>query len=143
MSVGTRSVIARGVRITSKGGVTIGERTNVNGGVLLDGRGGLTIGSRVNVSPEALLLSADHDLRSPSFAGRDRPTVIGDRVWIATRAVVLPGSSVGEGAVIAAGAVVRGIVAPWTVMAGNPAQPVAIRPDSAQQSLIEYRRWLQ
>jgi maltose O-acetyltransferase len=134
--------LERGVRVTGKGGVTVGQNTNVNTGVVLDGRGGLHIGARVNISPEALILTAEHDPRSPDFAGVEAAVVIGDRVWIAARAIVLPGSRVGEGAVVAAGAVVRGEVEPWTIVAGNPARKVGDRPADAQSSLQPYRRWL-
>jgi len=67
---------------------------------------------------------------------------VGRRSWIASHAIVLPGTSIGEGAVVAAGAVVHGDVAPWTIVAGNPAQPVAERPRDSQQRLVPYRRFL-
>jgi maltose O-acetyltransferase len=134
--------LERGVRVTEKGGVTVGENTNINTGVVLDGRGGLEIGSKVNISPEALILTAEHDPSSPDFAGVTSPVAIGDRVWIAARAMVLPGSRVGEGAVVAAGAVVRGDVEPWSIVAGNPARKVGERPPHAQSSMLPYRRWL-
>jgi acetyltransferase-like isoleucine patch superfamily enzyme len=134
--------LERGVRVTGKGGVALGENTIVNTGVVLDGRGGLQIGSKVNISPEALILTAEHDPRSPDFAGVDSGVVIGDRVWIATRAMVLPGSRVGEGAVVGAGAVVKGEVEPWSIVAGNPARKVGDRPADAQSSMPPYRRWL-
>jgi acetyltransferase-like isoleucine patch superfamily enzyme len=133
--------LERGVRVTGKGGVEIGSETNVNAGVVLDGRGGLRIGSKVNISPEALILSAEHDPRSPDFAGVEAAVVIGDRAWIAARAIVLPGSEIGEGAVVGAGAVVRGKVEPWSIVAGNPARKVGDRPRDAQSRLEPYRRW--
>ncbi|HEX4625181.1 MAG TPA: hypothetical protein VH231_12045 [Solirubrobacteraceae bacterium] len=134
--------LERGVRVTGKGGVTVGESTNINTGVVLDGRGGLYIGAKVNISPEALILTAEHNPRSPDFAGVESAVVIGDRVWIAARAIVLPGARVGEGAVVGAGAVVRGVVEPWTIVVGNPARKVGDRPADAQSSLQPYRRWL-
>lgn len=143
MDVGDRCAVERGVRVTTRGGVTIGAGCNINQGVLLDGRGGLTIGARVNISPEVCLLTAGHDVDSPTFAGRVQPTVVGDRCWVATRAIVLPGTVLGEGAVVAAGAVVRGDVPPWTVVAGAPAQPVGARSPDAQRELPAYRRWFQ
>jgi len=133
--------LERGVRVTGKGGVTVGPDTNINAGVLLDGRGGLRIGSKVNISPEALILTAEHDPRSPRFAGVEAGVVIGDRAWVAARAIVLPGSAVGEGSVVAAGAVVRGEVEAWSIVAGNPARKVGDRPRDAQSHLEPYRRW--
>jgi acetyltransferase-like isoleucine patch superfamily enzyme len=141
-SIGAGTLVERGVTVTTRGGVRIGEGCVVNRGATLDGRGGLAVGDRVNISPEAMVLTADHDVDSPSFAWRARPVSIGARSWIATRAMVLPGSSVGEGVVVAAGAVVAGEVAPFTVVAGVPARPVRDRPVDAQRSLPPYRRWL-
>lgn len=141
-SVGAGTVVERAIAVTTRGGVRIGDGCIVNRGVTLDGRGGLEVGDLVNISAEALLLTADHDVDSPSFQWRPRPVSVGSRAWIATRALVLPGSSVGEGAVVSAGAVVVGDVAPFTVVAGVPARPVRERPPDAQRSLPSYRRWL-
>ena len=55
------------------------------------------------------------------------PTTIGDGAWIGMRAMLMPGVTIGEGAIIAAGAVVTRDVAPYTVVGGNPAQPIKKR----------------
>lgn len=141
-SIADGTSIGRKVRIECKGGLRIAAGCNVNARVLLDARGGLTIGPLVNISPEAMLLSAGHDIRSPDFDGRVAHTVIESRAWIASRAIILPGAVVGEGAVVGAGAVVRGHVEAWSVVAGNPARPVAARPSDAQTHLPPYQRWL-
>ena len=47
---------------------------------------------------------------------------IGDGVWLGARAIILPGVTIGEGAVVAAGAVVTKDVEPWAVVGGNPAK---------------------
>ncbi len=52
------------------------------------------------------------------------PVTIHDRVWIGFNAIILKGVTIGEGAVVAAGAVVTKDVAPYTVVAGNPARPI-------------------
>jgi putative colanic acid biosynthesis acetyltransferase WcaF len=140
-SVGADTSVGRRLRIEGKGGITIGPGCNINARTHLDGRSGLWIGAGVNISPEAILLSAEHDLRSPHFDGRSRRTIVGDRAWIASRAMILPGADIGEGAVVGAGAVVKGRVDPWTIVAGNPARVVGERPRDAQQVLHPYRRW--
>ena len=58
-------------------------------------------------------------------------TVIGDGVWIGMRSMILPGIHIGEGAVIAAGSVVAKDVPPYTVVGGNPAQPIRKRFDDS------------
>jgi len=140
--IGERCVFQRGVRISSRGGVRIGQNCNINHGVLLDGGGGLVIGSFVNISPEALLLTTEHDPDSPIFQGRGRPVAIGDRTWISSRAIVLPGTTIGEGAIVAAGAVAHREVLPWAIVAGNPARVVRSRPNEAQAGLPYYQRFL-
>ncbi|MGZ4202978.1 MAG: acyltransferase [Thermoleophilaceae bacterium] len=138
--VGAGCSIERRVRVESTDQLNIGPRTTINTGVLLDNRGGLTIGTLVNISPHALVLSSDHDPASPTFEDRKRPVVLHDRCWIGTRAIVLPGAEVGEGAIVAAGAVAHGQVPAWTIVAGNPAAPIGGRPRDAQAELPRFRR---
>ncbi len=114
-------------------GLSIGENTRINRGVCLDGRGPLSIGANVSVSPEVAILTTQHAWRTPGFPLESRPVVIEDHVWIGMRATVLPGSTIGRGAVVAAGAVVSGTVPPLAVVAGVPARQVAERPQAALQ----------
>lgn len=108
--------------------VFLGHRTIINFGCLLDGRKhDIRTGKDVSIGPEAAILTLGHDPNSASFEDRGAPVVIGDRVWIAYRAVVLPGVTIGEGAVVAAGAVVTKDVPPFSVVAGNPARVVRQR----------------
>jgi maltose O-acetyltransferase len=110
-------------------GVQLGERSVLNHGCLLDGRRHpIRIGRDVSIGPEAALLTLGHDPRSPSFVDRGGPVTIGDHAWIGFRAIVLPGVSIGEGAVVGAGAVVSRDVPPFTIVAGNPARPIGSRP---------------
>jgi len=140
--IGSGTAIERGVKVTTKGGVTVGASCNVNRGVKLDGRGGLSIGDHVNISEEVMILTADHDPDSPSFEGRLRKVVIGSRVWLATRALVLPGSVVGDGAVVAAGSIVAGEVAESSVVAGTVARAIRRRDPAAQTHFVTHHRWL-
>ena len=140
-TIGPGTTIERGVRVLARGGVTIGARCLINADVTLDGRGGLTIGDLVNISPEAMCLTADHDPDDEGFAGRYRPVSVGSRCWIATRAIVLPGSVVGDGVVVGAGSVVSGTVDGWGIVSGAPAERVRERKPEAQATLPRVRRW--
>lgn len=82
----------------------------------------ITIGNNVVVSREAFLCTASHDIASPTMELTTAPITIGDNAWICARAIVLPGVTIGEGAVVGAGAVVSKDVEPWTVVGGNPAR---------------------
>jgi maltose O-acetyltransferase len=108
-------------------GITIGRRTVINQQCSLDGRGGLTIGDYVNISPGVWVLTDSHDMHDPLFPEILSPVTIGDHVWIGSRALILPGVTLGEGAVVAAGAVVTNNVEPYTVVAGVPARPIGTR----------------
>lgn len=81
----------------------------------------IAIGDQVTVSQGARLCTAGHDMSSRSMELTTKPIAIGDCSWVAAWATVLPGVTIGEGAVVAAGAVVTKDVDPWTVVGGNPA----------------------
>lgn len=87
----------------------------------------IRIGERTTVSQGAFLCAASHDFSSPGFELITRPISIGAWSWVAARAFVGPGVTLGEGSVVGACAVVTRDVAPWTVVAGNPAKPVKER----------------
>ncbi|BDS07656.1 acetyltransferase [Oceaniferula spumae] len=84
--------------------------------------GGVTIGHHAIVSEGAFICGATHDYQSADFPLRSYPVEIGAHVWICAQAIVLPGVTCGEGAVLGAGAVCSKDLEPWTVYAGNPAQ---------------------
>ncbi|WP_283435048.1 CatB-related O-acetyltransferase [Neorhodopirellula lusitana] len=74
--------------------------------------------------------------------GRKGDTVIGNDVWIGTEALVMPGVNIGDGAIIAARAVVAKDVPPYTIVAGNPAKPVRNRFDEqVTNRLLDLRWW--
>ncbi len=69
-------------------------------------------------------------------------TVIGNDVWIGYDALIMPGVKVGDGAIIAARAVVTRDVAPYTVVGGNPAEPIHTRfPDAVIEELLAIAWW--
>ena len=82
----------------------------------------VTIGRRVVINDGALVLTASHSLRDPAWHHKKAPIVIGDYAEIASNAIVLPGVTIGRGAVVGAGAVVREDVPDYGVVVGNPAR---------------------
>ena len=143
VAVDNTATSGRGVHFMTVGGIVIGARSIINSGTVLDGRGGLIIGSDVNISPSVKLWSADHDPSSPTFAGRTRLVEVRQGAWIASSSVVLPGTVIGEGSVVGAASVCRGLIPPYEIWAGNPAQKVSRRPLTEAPTLPFYRRWWQ
>jgi acetyltransferase-like isoleucine patch superfamily enzyme len=82
----------------------------------------VTIGNRVCINDGAKILSASHDIRQPHWPSIARTITIGDYAWIATNAIILPGVTIGRGAVVGAGAVVTRDVPEGAVATGNPAR---------------------
>lgn len=104
----------------------------------LNNRGDITIGDNVAISSEVCILTADHDPQSSDFAGRTRSVNIEDYVFIGTRAMILPGVTLGKGCVVA-GAVVTKNVDPFTIVAGVPAKLIGSRSSELHYSASYHR----
>jgi putative colanic acid biosynthesis acetyltransferase WcaF len=96
-------------------------------GAWLDNLGEVSLGDNCCISQGALVETGSHDWTDENFGLIVRPVVVEDGVWIGARALVLPGSTVREGAVVAAGSVFSGTAHAWTVYRGNPAGPAKAR----------------
>jgi maltose O-acetyltransferase len=120
-----------------RSGCGIGAYSRINRKCCLDIRGGLRIGDNVSVSPEVTILTASHRVDDPAFRVEQRQVVIEDHVWIGTRAMIMPGVTLGRGCVIAAGAVVTRDVRPLAIVAGIPAREVGTRPSTATDYVLD------
>lgn len=109
----------------------IGEGSIIGDNAILDARSGLELGKNVNISSNVSIYSLQHDHRDPNFACRpDMGVKIRDRVWLGSNVIVLPGVTIGEGAVCCAGCVVTKDVDSYAVVAGIPAKKVGERPQN-------------
>jgi acetyltransferase-like isoleucine patch superfamily enzyme len=133
--------IHRGCRFYRPSHVCIGAHTVINRDVLLDGRTGLEIGNNVSISEGVAIFTLEHDPNSPTFDNRGAAVRIGDRVFVGARALILPGVTIGEGAVVAAGAVVTRDVPPFAIVGGVPAKPIGERTRDLWYQL-NYRKFL-
>jgi len=104
--------------------IRIGARVFVNCGLVALDVAAITIGDDVQIGPNVQLLTPTHpldaELRRAKWEAAE-PIVIEDNAWLGGAAIVLPGVTVGENAVVGAGAVVTKTVPPNVVVAGNPA----------------------
>ena len=87
----------------------------------------IVIGDYATVSQCSFLLAGTHDIDDPNFQLQTKPIHIGPRAWVAACAIVGPGVTIGEGAVLGGGGVAFKDLEPWTVYAGNPARKVRAR----------------
>jgi maltose O-acetyltransferase len=127
MQIGCCSTLHTGVRVFDPRGISVGEGTIIGYGTFIDGRDSVKIGSHTDIASEVMIYSSEHDLSSPEFAAVLAPVTIGDYVFIGPRAIILAGVNIGDGAVVAAGAVVTKDVAPYTIVGGVPAKEIGER----------------
>ena len=126
-TVGRRCFVRGGLLIQESFGLALGDDVFINAACCFDLSAPITLGNRVQLAYQVTLMTGGHDFGAhDSRAGKHRPQPIsiGDGVWIGARATVLPGVSIGAGAVVAAGALVTKDVPPDTVVAGVPAKPI-------------------
>jgi putative colanic acid biosynthesis acetyltransferase WcaF len=120
-------MIMLGAEVNDPGELKMGSHCIIGRKCILDARGGIELGRSVNIGSGAVLQTGKHLIDAPDFAAEFGPIVVGDRVWIAEGARVLAGVTIGEGAVVAAGAVVTKNVEPYTVVGGVPARYIRDR----------------
>lgn len=143
-TIGPGSYILMGCSFDCAGGLSMGRGSVINPNCRIDTRGSVTIGNNVSISNEVIILTADHDMNSPTMAGREKAVTLEDYVWIGTRAMILPGVTLRQAAVAAAGSVVTKSTTPYSVVAGIPAQEIKKR--SSEQAYTydaSYKRLFQ
>lgn len=111
--------------------VTIGARTSIGFHTFIYSTSEIEIGEDCMVASFVYIVDSDHGIRKDLLmnrqANRSRPIRIGNDVWIGAHAVILSGVTIGNGAIIAAGAVVREDVAPYAIVGGVPAKVIGAR----------------
>lgn len=106
------------------GELVIGERVFVNQGASVVAHMSISVGDDCRIGDFAAIYDSDHHPLEQGTETRRAPVVIGRNVWIARGAVVMPGVTIGDHAVVGAGAVVTRDVPPRSLVAGNPARVV-------------------
>ncbi len=112
--------------------VELGDNVYFNRGVFITARENVKIGSNVLIGPYTVINSGNHSYKDPSKLIRSQghkafPIIIENDVWVGAQSTILPGVTIGEGAIVAAGAVVTKNVEPYTLVAGVPARVVKRR----------------
>lgn len=122
--------IEHGAFLASGAGIEIGDNSGV--GLACRISGPLSIGSDVMMAPGVMIFTQNHETKDLSIPMRlqtapKKKVTIGDDVWLGANALIMPGVSIGNGAIIAAGAVVTKNVEPYAVVGGNPARVIKYR----------------
>lgn len=135
--VGAHSVIDSFVKIKPAGGsgdILIGERVTINSGCVLYSGNGIKIGNDVAIAANCVFAAVNHQfadrhrlITTQGFGPGKGGIVIEDDVWIGAGVVLLDGMRIGRGAVIAAMSLVRGEVAPYAIVGGNPLRTMGAR----------------
>lgn len=118
--------------------IRIGKDVFINSGCHFQDQGGIEIGDGVLIGHNVVLATINHDL-NPAMNRKNHyaPIKIGAHVWIGANATVLPGVTIGDWAVVAAGAVVTRDVPAMTVVGGVPAKVLKIMTD---QTEVQYEK---
>jgi putative colanic acid biosynthesis acetyltransferase WcaF len=125
--VGRNVLIRPGARVTFPWKVEIGDYCWIGDNATLYSVAPITIGEHSVVSQEAYLCAGTHDHRDVSFPLVPSPITVEPECWIAARAFVGPGVTIGRGAVVGACSVLLSDAPPASIVVGNPARPVAAR----------------
>ena len=139
ITLGPGTTLRRGVHIEVTSnlkelafGCSLGARVGVSEGSFIGAKGPVTIGDETDIGPGCKIIAENHSFDDVSRPIREQPLsrrgiTIGTNCWFGANVVVLDSCSIGDGAVIAAGAVVTHDVAADTIVAGVPAEPVRLR----------------
>lgn len=126
--IGKKTYLSRNIDIRNPRNIILGNNSVVNKRVVLDGRGALlSIGDNVDIAQDVQIWTEEHDVTSENHCLKAAPVIIEDYVWIASRATILPGVKIGQGSVVASGAVVTKNVEPYTIVGGIPAKKIGER----------------
>lgn len=125
--------------IRNPSGLFIEEGCSIGPRVLLDARKGLRIGKNVTIACEVIIWTLHHDYNDIFFKTIGEKVLIEDYAWVCSRAIILPGVTIGRGAVVASGSVVTKDVAPFDIVGGVPAKIIGKR-NKIEYSYVPYHR---
>lgn len=120
-----------GVRFAFMRNISLGQGVGINANTYVYGRGGIDFGDNVLIGPGCAIVAGEHDFATGAPISQVRsspkPVVLESDCWIGANAVILPGVTIGRGAVIGAGAVVTRNAEPYGIYAGVPARKIGER----------------
>ena len=139
--IGKGSAIHMGTVFYNPGNIVIGQDTIIGEKATLDGRDTLRIGNHVDIASEVMIYNAEHAINDEAFKATQNPVVIDDYVFIGPRAIILPGVTIGKGAVVAAGAVVTKDIEAFNIVGGVPAKVIGERENKEPRYRLGRAAW--
>ncbi len=139
--IGPGSSILTDFKVSRRGNLKLGRSCVVNNSCRFDNRFLIELDDNVSITYGTMILTKGHDIDSPTFATKGGGVKIGSYAWVCAQAIILPGVTLGQGAVALTGAVVTRDVAPFQVVGGNPAQLVRERPQN-QAYVLKWDPWV-
>ena len=130
MKIGENVIIYHGTEIREPANITLKKGAIIGDNSILDGRNGIIVGEDVVFASNVRIWTEQHDHEDPYFrctTQKHDPVIIDRHAWIGSHTIILHSVHIGEGAVVAAGAVVTKDVPPYTIVAGIPAKKIAER----------------
>lgn len=128
VKIGKNVRICSSVQFLGSGEIEIGDDVWIGHEVMIVSTARIKIGSHVDIAPRVFIGTGTHEIDSngshSAGKGKNIPVFIGDGVWLCVNSTILPGSDIGNKTVIAAGAVVKGVLPERIVAGGNPARPL-------------------
>lgn len=134
----SRSASLHNVRFFSFGRLSIGADAIVNRGCYLDNRRGISIGNSVVIAHDTKIYTLGHDINSPEFATAGAGVRIDDYAVLFSNVLVMPGVTIGRGAVVLPGSVVVRDIDPMCIAGGNPAERKGLRQDVHRDRVLHH-----
>jgi putative colanic acid biosynthesis acetyltransferase WcaF len=125
--LGPNCHIYPGARIWAPWNLVCADQASVADEAVIYNAAKVVLGSHAIVSQQAYVCTATHDFDDPAFPMITTPIRIGAYAWVCARACVLPGVTLGDGAVLGLGSIATKDLEAWHVHAGNPARTIRPR----------------
>jgi acetyltransferase-like isoleucine patch superfamily enzyme len=130
--IGSGTTIHGFVRFFDLRKCRIGSNTTINRWCFIDNRGSVTIGSNVNISHDCRIYTMGHDMKDPHARVFCSEVTIGDDAWLFPGVRIMPGASIGRGAIVYPGSIVTKPVEDFAIVAGSPARRIGSRSPDIQ-----------
>lgn len=132
VKIGDNSFIHMGCRFDGK--ISIGNNTVIGRKCILNGE--ITIRNNVSITAETYIFTSSHYANSSSFECFYKPVVINDYAWVGARAMILPGVSIGKGAILGAASTATKNIPEYTIYAGAPAKEIGKRSTELNYTIV-------